>query len=226
MRRAITITVSLFAAMVAGVAQAEPDEPTPRIYHSMFPQEDGRFLVLGGISEFGFEAPILSGMWTYEPDNLTWSSAGEFEAGYLIGAAYDKQSNRIIALALDGDTWAFDPSGKVWRQMDPETAPSGRCGHSLSYDEQSDRIVLFGGFACTDVNDPLLNDTWTYDFEADAWREHHSDTIPPARMYASMVYHAGMDRIVMWGGRVEDDRILVFRRRERRMERSLAGSAP
>lgn len=65
-----------------------------------------------------------------------------------------------------GDTWegtvafnsSFDPRRITWtRQNIP--GPSPRWGHSMVYDPQNQRVVLFGGF---DAQHRPLNDLWVY----------------------------------------------------------------
>ena len=142
--------------------------------------------------------------------NRSWERVGDFEPGDVIGAAYDASSNRVITLNFEGETWAFDPSERNWERRNPADGPSGRCGHGMVYDSQSDRTILFGGFGCTSVDDPMLNDTWSYSYNSDSWTQHANESAPPPRMYHSMVYHGDTDRTVVWGGRVEDSRVWTY----------------
>jgi hypothetical protein len=59
------------------------------------------------------------------------------------------------------DTWQYaDGTWQPWRPGWFGRTPPFRCGHSLTYDEQSGLIVLFGGI---DPNDRPLRDTWVFD---------------------------------------------------------------
>jgi N-acetylneuraminic acid mutarotase len=185
-------------------------EPAGRIYHSMLTLNDGSLLMFGGVSRHGFGPMDLRDTWLYDIDSGSWEKVSNLEPGDVIGAAYDEQSDKVITLNYQGETWAFDPSERKWERKNPAIGPSGRCGHGIAYDSQSDRTILFGGFACTDVTDPLLNDTWSYDYDSDTWTLYASASAPPPRIYHSMVYHKAADRILVWGGRVEDSRVRTF----------------
>ena len=207
MHRTLSVLTFLILASISARGGAQP---VGRIYHSMLTLNDGSLLMFGGVSRHGFGPMDLRDTWLYDIDSGSWQKISDLEPGDVIGAAYDIQSDRIITLNYQGETWAFDPSGREWERRNPAIGPSGRCGHGIVYDSQSDRTILFGGFACTDVSDPLLNDTWSYDYDADTWTQHVSASPPPPRIYHSMVYHKGADRMLVWGGRVDDSRVWTF----------------
>src|SRR5437868_3547251 len=46
-------------------------------------------------------------------------------------------------VAVLGDTWEWD--GAVWTQRSSFTVPPPRAYHSIAYDSQRHRVVLFGG---------------------------------------------------------------------------------
>lgn len=193
-------------------APSPAQTPVARIYHSMMETDDGRIIMLAGVSKRGW-AMDLHDTWAYDFESNRWNELGEFEAGEFFGAyssAYDRQSGRIILFNREGQTWALDPSSGAVERRNPEEAPSPRCGQGMVYDSGSDRVVLFGGFLCTSVSDPVYGDTWSYDYESDSWTEHSPAVAPSPRMYPGMVYHAGADRVITWGGRVEDSEVWAF----------------
>ena len=207
MSRTVGVLTLLILASIPAHVRADP---VGRIYHSMLTLNDGSLLMFGGVSRHGFGPMDLRDTWLYDVDSGSWREISKLEPGDVIGAAYDEQSDKVIALNYQGETWAFNPSKRQWEKKNPKSHPSGRCGHGMAYDSQSDRVVLFGGFACTDVTDPLLNDTWSYDYDSDTWAQHASESTPPPRIYHSMVYHKTADRIIVWGGRAKDSRVWVF----------------
>jgi hypothetical protein len=155
----------------------------------------------------------LYDVWAYDLESNDWTQVGEVEAGEVFGAygsAYDRQSRRVIFLNREGQTWALDPTDGTWERRSPTDGPSSRCGQGMVYDSGSDRVVLFGGFGCTSVSDPVFDDTWSYDYESDTWKKHDLAVKPPPRMYHAMAYHETADRVVVWGGRVEDSQVWVF----------------
>ncbi len=74
--------------------------------------------------------------------------------------------------------------------------PSPRSGYSMAYDENRERVVLFGG---QDSSDVKLNDTWEwYD---DRW--HIADpgnTVPSPRINAAIAYDQQEKKIILFGG--------------------------
>lgn len=188
----------------------DPTDPGPsaRIYHPMV--SDGeRLYVFGGLTRHGW-GPGLTDAWAYTPADATWEPLGAPEPGEVGHPAYDAESDRFIMLDFDGETWAYDPGADAWEHRKPSKSPSARCGERTVYDSQSDRVVLYGGFACTGPSDPGLDDTWTYDYNSDTWQQMTPDRSPPGRMFHGMVYDAASDRTVVWGGRVDDTRVWTY----------------
>lgn len=57
------------------------------------------------------------------------------------------------ASGINADTWEWD--GTFWMQRQ-NMRPRARRGHSMAYDSDRDRIILFGGVEISDN----LGDTW------------------------------------------------------------------
>jgi N-acetylneuraminic acid mutarotase len=96
------------------------------------------------------------------------------------------------------DTWAYDPVGNQWTDLDPPgTAPSPRDGGSMAYDPNTKTLILFGGFGDQD----LRSDTWAYDPAANRWTAlNPSGAVPHPRAGQSMVYDPITRRIILFGG--------------------------
>jgi len=172
------------------------------IYHDIL----DKVLVFGGQSKHGWKAD-LNDVWMYDIDDNLWTKLCKNEAisdsGYAAHSpAYDKESNRIIFFNSVGETWAFHVESKEWTNMKPKSAPILRCGHCMVYEAESDKVILFGGFGCSSVNDPVFNDTWAYDYNSNTWRQLNPQNSPPNRMYASMAYNSEKNKIILWGGRL------------------------
>ena len=181
--------------------------PSAMIYHSLvFHSKTQSVLLFGGNSQHGW-GPDRSEVWQYDPKDGYWSRIGDYKAisDSIVNAhapAYDIESDRIVVFNSIGETWAFDLKANRWENRKPPLAPSPRCGQSMVYDEASDRMVLFGGFGCTSINDPILNDTWTYDYNTNRWEKMQPKQSPSPRMYASMVYNPNASATILWGGRL------------------------
>ena len=90
--------------------------------------------------------------------------------------------NSNVSGATFGDTWEYD--GTDWTQVaTPGVVPLARAYHSLVYDANRQRTVLFGGcstLATTNTcSGSVLADTW--EFYDNAWHRMAPQTVPQAR---------------------------------------------
>ncbi|MFQ5919928.1 MAG: kelch repeat-containing protein, partial [Thermoplasmata archaeon] len=88
----------------------------------------------------------------------------------------------------------------VWTDLAPATGPSARGAHDMAYDSESDRIVLFGGGTTVFVTG-FMDDTWTYDFNANTWTDMNPGNRPSPRDGHAMAYDIESDRVILFGGR-------------------------
>lgn len=98
-----------------------------------------------------------------------------------------------LAVAFPSLVQAAGPTVSNWIKLSPPTAPTARLGHAMTYDPVSKKIVLFGGFSNT-----YLNDTWTFD--GTTWTKEHPAMAPPVRTGAAMLFDKKTKRVVMFGG--------------------------
>jgi hypothetical protein len=97
-----------------------------------------------------------------------------------------------------GDTWTY--ADRRWRQSQPgaSSRPRPRCGHALSFDEESGMTVLFGGVAS---DGRPLGDTWLFD--GSSWRPV-SGPGPVARRYPAFAFDPYLQGCVLNGGSEDD----------------------
>ncbi len=95
------------------------------------------------------------------------------------------------------DTWIRQDG--AWSSAQADVSPPARALHTMVYDPQRERVVLFGGAA---GNTKPFGDTWVWD--GTAWTEQFPTTSPPARAFHAMVYDGTADQIVLTGGQGED----------------------
>jgi hypothetical protein len=98
---------------------------------------------------------------------------------------------------LFGDTWVWN--GVEWTQ-EQDSGPSARDFYGMGYDDEHDRIVLFGGltYGPNDSDYTMLNDTWEYD--ATKWTRV-ADTGPSPRHAMNLCYNG--KSMLLFGGGVE-----------------------
>ncbi|TMQ48664.1 MAG: hypothetical protein E6K71_06845, partial [Candidatus Eisenbacteria bacterium] len=137
--------------------------------------------------------------WAYDFNTNTWTDTNpvvEPPGRWGHALAYDSQSDRVILFGGGlYDTWAYDFNGNIWTDMAPASSPLGRESPTLTYDSAADRVVLFGG---TVSGRGDSNETWAYDFQANAWAD--MARTPPARYGHAMAYDSQSDRIILFGG--------------------------
>jgi len=151
--------------------------------------------------------------WSYDPEENTWQTL-EIETGpvALHGSrlVYDEGSDRMIVFGGDNfslesmtdETWAFDLNAGTWEQMHPKKSPPRRTYYAMAYDSDSDRVILFGG---SEIEGSPRHDTWVYDYETDTWERMRPKTSPPARTYVVGAYDARADRVIIYGGSIDEE---------------------
>ena len=176
--------------------------PSPRFTNWMaYDSVSDKVILFGGRFEyFG----CYNDTWAYDFDADTWTNMNPPVAPssrFAHAMAYDSQSNRVILfggsneLQQFSDTWAFNYERNEWTNMNPIVAPSPRADFGMVYDSQSDRVILFGGYAGYD-----LDETWSYDFETNSWTNMNPASRPPARFTPAIAYNIQSDRVLIFGG--------------------------
>ncbi|MBI5838327.1 MAG: hypothetical protein HZB25_13900 [Candidatus Eisenbacteria bacterium] len=165
-----------------------------------------QMIVFGG---FRGAEPKLRDIWT-----MSFSGRSEWsrmvpdgvppDARYGHTAIYDPVRDRMIVFGGHyhgylNDAWALDLSGTpTWVQLAPSGAPPPiRYAHAAVYDPVRDRMIVFGGYG-----DSYLNDVWALSLSGTpAWTQlAPTGTPPPGRTYSSAVYDPVHDRMVLFGG--------------------------
>jgi N-acetylneuraminic acid mutarotase len=118
--------------------------------------------------------------------------------------AYDPVSKRMILFggwngttAYD-DTWAYDPAANTWANLRPEgSRPDARDSQCLSYDPDSKKMILFGGWSAT----AEFQDTWAYDPARNTWIDlDPAGEVPTVRAMQQMVYDPRAGQQIIFGG--------------------------
>jgi cysteine-rich repeat protein len=91
------------------------------------------------------------------------------------------------------DTWEFD--GSQWNIVSTAHSPPPLLSSSLTFDENLNTIVLFGGQSSRGIDS---NETW--DFNGKTWTRLVTLHSPPARHDHSMAFDSLRNRLVIFGG--------------------------
>lgn len=180
----------------------ELDVPNP--YNIGYDAESERviFLTFNPIETWAYD-PVSGEAQNMEPEEMPPDTLLSF---YLFGAplAYDSESDRLILFGggeqpgiMHADTWAYDYNTNTWTNMQPESAPPERAFHSLVYDAESDRVILWGGDQAGG-DDKMI---WAYDYNSNTWQGLENTNGPASHWERfGMVYHPPSDRVIIYTG--------------------------
>ena len=146
-------------------------------------------------------------------DLLDWQSISPLLAPpalFSSGMTYDSESDRIILFSgaitpyvVHNGTWSYDYNTNTWENMSPVVKPGGRGSGVMVYDEESDRIILFGGIRQYYAPpEPLQcwSDTWAYDYNTNTWENMTPEFGPRSRGMHNLAYDSESDRVILYGG--------------------------
>lgn len=163
----------------------------------------------------------------YDFQSNTWSdrkSANTPSGAHNTRMVYDAESNKTILVGgisfrtpkeqFEG-TWAYDYPTNTWTKMNPKIQPPGLYGHTLVYDTESDRVILWAGriwvgnwneFWSSNAPENMV---WTYDYNTDTWESFPITGKPKAPdfydflQYVASTYISDLDRcLYYWGSSI------------------------
>ncbi len=172
--------------------------PTARCTHDMaYDTESDRIILYGGL-DASFAGDNTT--WAYDFNTDTWTEqAPGPPAREGSDMAYDAESDRVILFGGElgperrfNDTWAYDFNTDSWTEMKPSISPPAQYYHTMTYDVESDRVLLWrGGF-----DDSM----WAYDFNTNTWTDNETDERPSKGAFGGMAYDSESDRSILYGG--------------------------
>jgi hypothetical protein len=101
-----------------------------------------------------------------------------------------------------GDLWAYDYESNRWTELHPSASPPPHHFPVMEYVPTIDGVILFGGYQQGFAT--LFNDTWAYDYRANRWTNLKPANPPAARVYHYMAFEPTTNRIVMFGGVLDE----------------------
>jgi len=152
----------------------------------------------------GYDGAYHGDTWEYDPSANTWtqtSSTGP-SARELAGMAFDSSVSRIVlfgglsATDLENDTWEYNAATNSWQQIcaTDSCAPPRFASYSLAYHSAASRTII-----ASQGLDTNLMQTWAYNAATDTW-QNRGATFAPVRASHGLAYHAGLNRVVLFGG--------------------------
>ena len=112
------------------------------------------------------------------------------------------ENGRMVSHGYSDGVWTYDSPSDTWTKVDPATSLPSRYWHTLAYDENRGKMVVFGG---SGERDAVLDDTWIYDLSTNTWDRLYTDEKPPERESSSLVYDEANEKFILFGGLREVD---------------------
>jgi N-acetylneuraminic acid mutarotase len=179
---------------------------TPRCNHTaVWDSSDSLMLVFGGSDWTG----CLSDLWAYSPATDGWTRLSDRPPARA-GASAVWNAGRGQMLLYGGcdwttnttlnDLWAYLPSNDQWVQR--VSGPLARSSQSAVWDEDLDRMLVFGGSCYSGAGEDFQNDLWAYYAGDGRWAQLGAGATP--RRAASAVWEPGPSRLLLFGGETND----------------------
>ena len=181
--------------------------PSPRESRAIYDPVRDRMVVFGGYGPYDFPHHLnetwelaLSGTPTWRQLSTTGAPPARRRGQTAI---LDPAGDRMIVfggyddVAFMNDVWSLDLGTLAWQQLAPGgDVPSGRYGHSATFDPDRREMVVFGGY-----DGAWLDDHYVLSLgDTPAWTRATSAPRPSPRDFHSAVYDAPRHRIVLFGG--------------------------
>jgi len=185
-------------------------KPKERSCHNMAYSGNNIIVLFGGYDEDIYDC--LQDTWEYDIVNKTWTehNSGELDVKPVKRGhhrmSYIGNNKAILfggneTLIPYSDTWEYDSTTHLWTELNPTNRPAGRDCHSLTYDFDRNKVILFGGTTETSWHNNAL---WEFDIATQEWEEIIVSGIkPPKRQEHDMTY-IGNNKAILFGGEVDD----------------------
>lgn len=165
--------------------------------------EGQRLLMFGGFWEGRYIDDLLAFSAREERWDLILPSGPSPPGRFRHAAAWNPADKEMLVFGgyADGtsldDVWSYRPSSNRWEQHSPQgRRPSPRSDHSVVWDAEHSRALLFGG-----RRGDVLADLWAYDPRGRAWETlRDGGPVPPPRFGHNAVWDPGGPRMLLVGG--------------------------
>ena len=185
--------------------------PPRRQEYTMDSIGSGEKVILFGGGHLDDYTKKYNDTWMFDPStndwtqlNITSSSPSARQAHTMSSSGY---SHKIILFGGNdvnqkvlNDTWMFDQITNIWSKVKVKsTSPPARFWHAMTSLENSEKILLFGGFNYAQS----LKDTWIFDPFTSKWTENTKSTTSPSPRYLHAMAPLGIEgNVILFGGYV------------------------
>jgi len=176
--------------------------PGARIHPTLLPDPvSGQLLMVGGLSRMG-RVMDMRDAWLLDTLDFEWTHLADGAPRDAFNFGIDTESAHVVAFNLfPAETWTYDLAAGSWVQQTPAVQPETtsedpRFGTPLTYDTESDRLILFAGGSPWH----MYADTWAYDANTATWELMTPESNPSPRAMYATAYDTESDRVLLWGG--------------------------
>jgi N-acetylneuraminic acid mutarotase len=186
--------------------------PPIRNGHAMtYDEANGEMLVYGGWADTCGQSPErYNNTWAYNSTSNTWTERNQpVNPGVRLGIGMVYDSKRGTHTVFGGSyysprpkfdsVWSYNLSENLWTEFKSDYNPGERAGHSMGYDPQNDRVVIFGG-SRLDTWD-ISKETWIYDTANNTWTNATQAHGPTPRQAAGFIYNPPTGSFRLFGGK-------------------------
>ena len=183
---------------------------TPSVRHGygmVYDASVKKVILFGGGYQDSSSYSYYGDTWSYDPNTNIWSeipTQTHPSARSSHSMVYDPINQKIILFGgVDlsdnwlNDTWIFNSRTNTWTEVYPENNPPIRGSASIFYDNQAQKVIIFGGYRESGGH---LDDTWVYDYSTNNWTNLDPIVKPTGRYGAPMIYDPINQRGLMFGG--------------------------
>ena len=177
--------------------------PSTRGSNAMPDPVSGQMLMVGGFSRMG-RVMDMRDAWLLDTLDFEWTHLADGAPRDAFNFGIDTESAHVVAFNLfPAETWTYDLAAGSWVQQTPAVQPettseNPRFGTPLTYDAESDRLILFAGGSPWH----MYADTWAYDADTATWELMTPElcAINESRVLRSLKPAVCDHRISRWGG--------------------------
>jgi hypothetical protein len=131
-------------------------------------------------------------------------------------AAVDQAAGRLVMYVPPFDsrppqTWAYDPTANVWKDMQPKGQPRGVLGAGLAYDPFHQVLLLQSGRKARQFGGPDDSITWCYDVRTNTWTDLKARNGPGNPWVGAMDFDPEHNVFVLFNFR--DKQVWAYRHR-------------
>ena len=210
---AVIITSLLFLTVNSSQMMYADTAPRRAGQYGAYDSASKIVVMYGGQKDLG-EVNWVFDTWSFDYNTNTWTKMEPAVTPYatFTPLVYDSESDMIIAYGgahadhvASNQTWTYDYDTNTWSNAEPSTTPPlGLGGGDAVYDSESDVMILHGGGLTKDSNPDggniLINQTWAYDYNTNAWINKTTALDPIGRNSLQMAYDSESDRVIVFGG--------------------------